>query len=126
MAQDYDVKDIKLAPQGKLKIEWAAKQMPVLKSIQDRFTKEKPLKGITLAACLHITSETANLLIALQAGGAKVIANASNPLSTQDSVAASLVKDYKIPTYAIKGEDNKTYFKHLNAVLDANPNITMD
>jgi len=126
MAQDYDVKDIKLAPQGKLKIEWAAKQMPVLKSIQERFAKEKPLKGITLAACLHITSETANLLIALQAGGAKVIANASNPLSTQDSVAASLVKDYKIPTYAIKGEDNKTYFKHLNAVLDANPNITMD
>jgi len=122
----YDVKDIKLAPQGKLKIEWAAKQMPVLKSIQDRFAKEKPLKGLTLAACLHITSETANLLIALQAGGATVIANASNPLSTQDSVAASLVKDYKIPTYAIKGEDNKTYFKHLNAVLDADPNITMD
>lgn len=122
----YDIKDIKLAPEGKLKIEWAGKQMPVLKSIQERFTKEKPLKGITLAACLHITSETANLLIALQAGGAKVVANASNPLSTQDSVAASLVEDYDIPTYAIKGEDNKTYFKHLNAVLDANPNITMD
>ena len=121
-----DVKDIKLAPQGKLKIEWAGKQMPVLKSIQERFAKEKPLKGITLAACLHITSETANLLIALQAGGAKVIANASNPLSTQDSVAASLVKDFTIPTYAIKGEDNKTYFKHLNAVLDETPNITMD
>ena len=122
----YDVKDIKLAPAGKLKIEWAAKQMAVLKTIQERFAKEKPLKGMTLAACLHITSETANLLIALKAGGAKVIANASNPLSTQDSVAASLVKDYDIPTYAIKGEDNKTYFKHLNAVLDANPNITMD
>lgn len=122
----YDIKDIKLAPQGKLKIEWAGKQMPVLKSIQERFAKEKPLKGITLAACLHITSETANLLIALQAGGAKVVANASNPLSTQDSVAASLVKDYDIPTFAVKGEDNKTYFKHLNAVLDANPNITMD
>jgi adenosylhomocysteinase len=122
----YDVKDIKLAGEGKLKIEWAAKQMPVLKSIQDRFAKDKPLKGITLAACLHITSETANLLVALQAGGANVIANASNPLSTQDSVAASLVKDYNIPTYAIKGEDNKTYFKHLNAVLDANPHITMD
>jgi len=122
----YDVKDIKLAPQGKLKIEWAGKQMPVLKSIQERFAKEKPLKGLTLAACLHITSETANLLIALKAGGAKVIANASNPLSTQDSVAASLVKDYDIPTYAIKGEDNKKYFKHLNAVLDENPNITMD
>jgi len=122
----YDVQDITLAPAGKLKIEWAGKQMPVLKSIHERFAKEKPLKGITLAACLHITSETANLLLALQAGGAKVIANASNPLSTQDSVASSLVKDYNIPTYAIKGEDNKTYFKHLNAVLDENPNITMD
>ncbi|MGH7203823.1 MAG: adenosylhomocysteinase [Candidatus Levyibacteriota bacterium] len=122
----YDVKDIKLAPQGKLKIEWAGKQMPVLKSIQARFEKEKPLKGLTLAACLHITSETANLLIALQAGGANVVANASNPLSTQDSVAASLVKDYNIPTYAIKGEDNKTYFKHLNTVLDAKPHSTMD
>jgi len=122
----YDIKDSKLAPQGKLKIEWATKQMPVLKSIQDRFAKERPLAGITLAACLHITSETANLLIALKAGGADIVCNASNPLSTQDSVAASLVKDYDIPTYAIKGEDNKTYFKHLNAVLDANPNITMD
>src|SRR5689334_11272560 len=90
---NYDVKDIKLAPQGKLKIEWAGKQMPVLKSIQARFVKEKPFKGLTIAACLHITSETANLLIALQAGGANVVANASNPLSTQDSVAASLVAD---------------------------------
>ncbi len=123
---DYDVKDIKLAGEGKLKIEWAGKQMPVLKSIQARFEKDQPLKGLTLAACLHITSETANLLIALQAGGAKVVANASNPLSTQDSVAASLVKDYGIPTYAIKGEDNKTYFKHLNTVLDYKPNVTMD
>jgi len=122
----YDVKDLKLAPQGKLKIEWAGKQMQVLKSIQERFEKEKPLKGLTLAACLHITSETANLLIALKAGGATVVANASNPLSTQDSVAASLVKDYDIPTYAIKGEDSKTYFKHLNAVLDESPHITMD
>ena len=122
----YDVKDIKLAGEGKLKIEWAEKQMPVLRSILKRFEKDKPLKGITLAACLHITSETANLLITLKAGGAKVIANASNPLSTQDSVAASLVKDFDIPTYAIKGEDNKTYFKHLNAVLDIDPNITMD
>lgn len=122
----YDVKDIKLAPQGKLKIEWAGKQMPVLKTIKDRFKKEQPLKGLTLAACLHITSETANLLITLQEGGAEVFANASNPLSTQDSVAASLVKDFAIPTYAIKGEDNKTYFGHLNAVLDTNPQITMD
>ncbi len=123
---NYDVKDLKLASEGKLKIEWAAKQMQVLETIKQRFKKEKPLKGLTLAACLHITSETANLLIALQEGGANVICNASNPLSTQDSVAASLVKDYNIPTYAIKGEDNKTYFKHLNTVLDAKPNITMD
>ncbi len=122
----YDVKDLTLAPEGKLKIEWAGKQMPVLEKIKTRFAKEKPLKGITLAACLHITSETANLLIALKAGGAKVVCNASNPLSTQDSVAASLVKDYDIPTYAIKGEDNKTYFEHLNAVLDVKPTITMD
>lgn len=122
----YDVKDIKLAPEGKLKIEWAGKQMQVLQTIKERFKKEQPLKGLTLAACLHITSETANLLIALKEGGAKVYANASNPLSTQDSVAASLVKDFDIPTYAIKGEDNKTYFKHLNAVLDTQPNITMD
>jgi adenosylhomocysteinase len=122
----YDVKDIKLAPEGKLKIEWAEKQMPVLRTIKDRFKKEQPLKGLTLAACLHITSETANLLITLKEGGAKVYANASNPLSTQDSVAASLVKDFDIPTFAIKGEDNKTYFKHLNAVLDTQPQITMD
>ncbi len=122
----YDVKDLKLASEGKLKIEWAGKQMPVLKKIQERFVKEKTFKGMTIAACLHITSETANLLIALKAGGATVVANASNPLSTQDSVAASLVKDFSIPTYAIKGEDNETYFKHLNAVLDYKPHITMD
>src|SRR6185436_7876216 len=120
----HDVKDSKLSPEGKLKIEWAGLQMPVLEKIKKRFTKEKTLKGQTIAACLHITSETANLLIALKAGGATVVANASNPLSTQDSVAASLVKDFDIPTYAIKGEDNKTYFEHLNAVLDVNPTIT--
>lgn len=123
---NYDIKDITLASEGKLKIEWASKQMQVLTKIRERFQKEKPFKGLTIAACLHITTETANLLITLKDGGAKVFANASNPLSTQDSVAASLVKDYDIPTYAIKGEDNKTYFKHLNAVLDARPNITMD
>lgn len=122
----YDIKDIKLAPQGKLKIEWAGQQMQVLKTIQDRFKKEKPLTGLTIAACLHITSETANLLITLKAGGAKVIACASNPLSTQDSVAASLVKDYGIPVFAIKGEDSKTYYSHLNAALDMHPQITMD
>jgi adenosylhomocysteinase len=123
---NFDVKDLALAPVGKLKIEWACSQMPVLRSIKERFEKDKPLKGIKLAACLHITSETANLLITLKAGGADVVANASNPLSTQDSVAASLVKDYDIPTYAIKGEDSKTYYKHLTTVLDFHPNITMD
>ena len=126
MKLDYDVKDIKLADEGKLKIEWAAKQMSVLEKLKQRFSKEKPLKGLTLAACLHITSETANLLIALQEGGAKVVCCASNPLSTQDSVAAALAKHYGIPTYAIKGEDNKTYFKHMNTVLDYKPHITMD
>ncbi len=100
--------------------------MPVLKTIQTRFVKEKPLKGLTLAACLHVTSETANLILTLKSGGARVLLCASNPLSTQDSVAASLAKDYDIPTYAIKGEDNDTYYKHLNIVLDANPVITMD
>lgn len=124
--KDYDVKDLGLAPEGKLKIEWAGQQMPVLKTIQERFKKEKPFKGLTLAACLHITSETANLLITLKAGGAKVVASASNPLSTQDVVAASLVKDFGIPTYAIKGEDGKTYYEHLNTVLDYHPQITMD
>ena len=123
---NFDVKDLALAPVGKLKIEWAGSQMPVLRSIKERFEKDKPLKGIKLAACLHITSETANLLITLKAGGADVVANASNPLSTQDSVAASLVKDYDTPTYAIKGEDSKTYYKHLTTVLDFHPNITMD
>ncbi|MEK7516998.1 MAG: adenosylhomocysteinase, partial [Patescibacteria group bacterium] len=122
----YDVKDLSLAPEGKLKIEWAAQQMPVLKNIQERFEKEKPLRGLTIGCCLHITSETANLLITLKLAGAKVIGCASNPLSTQDSVAASLVKDYKIPAYAIKGENSKIYYNHLNSVLDTNPQITMD
>lgn len=126
MIKTFDVADIKLAGEGKLKIEWSEQQMPVLRSIKVRFTTEKPLKGLTLAACLHVTSETANLLITLKAGGATVVNCASNPLSTQDSVAASLVKDYDIPTYAIKGEDNTTYYKHLNTVLDFHPQITMD
>lgn len=124
--KNYDVKDLSLAMSGKLKIEWAGQQMPVLHTLKKRFGKEKPLKGITLAACLHITSETANLLITLKDGGATVVACASNPLSTQDSVAASLVKDYEIPTFAIKGEDNETYYKHLTSVLDMHPHITMD
>lgn len=126
MTKKYDVADLNLAGEGKLKIEWSEQQMPVLRSIKDRFAKEKPLKGLTLAACLHVTSETANLLIALKTGGATVVTCASNPLSTQDSVAASLAKDYDIPTFAIKGEDNKTYYKHLNTVLDYHPQITMD
>jgi len=122
----YDIKDMKLAKQGCLKIEWAAKDMPVLGIIKKRFEKEKPLRGIRLGCCLHVTTETANLMITLKAGGASCYLCASNPLSTQDEVSTSLVKDFGIPVFAIKGEDNKTYYKHLNAVLDAEPNITMD
>jgi len=122
----YDIKDVKLAKKGKLRIEWAAKDMPVLALIRKRFMKEKPLRNIRLACCLHVTTETANLMIALKAGGAKVVLCASNPLSTQDDVAASLVKDFGIEVFAIKGEDNKTYYKHINAALDMKPNITMD
>ncbi len=124
--KSYDIKDIQLAPQGKLKIEWAGTQMQVLQTIEKIFVKEKPFKNLTIACCLHITSETANLLIALKNGGAKVVACASNPLSTQDVVAASLVKDFGIPVYAIHGEDNKSYYEHLNTVLDYHPDITMD
>ena len=122
----HDVKDINLAKKGKLRIEWAAQEMPVLKSIAARFSKEKPLKGFRLAACLHVTTETANLMETLQAGGAEVFLCASNPLSTQDDAAASLVKFSKIPVFAIKGEDNKTYYKHINDALSAKPHMTMD
>lgn len=121
-----DVKDKKSARQGKLQIEWAEQQMPVLRLIKERFRKEKPLKDITIGACLHVTKETANLVLTLKEGGAKVALCASNPLSTQDDVAASLAEDFDIPTFAIKGEDNTTYYKHLNAVLDFHPQITMD
>lgn len=121
-----DIKDKNLAAKGKLKIEWAGSQMKVLELIKARFTKEKPLKDIKLGACLHVTSETANLMIALKEGGADLALCASNPLSTQDDVAASLSEDYGIPTFAIKGEDNSTYYKHLNEVLDFKPQITMD
>lgn len=121
-----DIKDLSLASKGKLKIEWAGQQMPVLQLIKVRFEKEKPLKGITVGACLHVTSETANLILTLKAGGANVACCASNPLSTQDEVAASLVKDYKISVFAKKGEDNKTYYKHLQSVLSFKPNITLD
>ena len=123
---DCDVKDLKLAKQGKFKIEWADQQMPVLALIRKRLEKTKPLKGLTIGGCLHITSETANLARTLKAGGAVVAMCASNPLSTQDDVAASLVKDYGIHIYAIRGEDNKTYYKHVHQVLDHKPEITMD
>jgi len=122
----YDVKDLKLAAQGRDRIEWADQQMPVLRLIRERFAKEKPLKGITLAACLHVTTETANLMRTLKAGGANLALCASNPLSTQDDTAAALVKHYGIPTFAIRGEDHKTYYKHIHAALDTRPNISMD
>ena len=122
----HDIKDIKLAGKGKLRIEWAAQEMPVLASIAERFSKEKPLKGVKLAACLHVTTETANLMETLKAGGAEVVLCASNPLSTQDDVASSLVKFSKIPVFAIKGEDNKTYYKHINDTLSFKPHMTMD
>lgn len=122
----YEVKDLALAAQGKLKMEWAAREMRVLEIIRARFQKEKPLRGITLAACLHVTSETGNLMITLKAGGANLVLCASNPMSTQDDVAASLAKDYRIPTYAVKGEDNKMYYRHLNKALDFRPQLTMD
>jgi len=122
----YDVKDLKLADKGKLRIEWANQSMPVLNLIKKRFAKEKPLKGVRLAACLHVTTETASLMQTLKAGGADVVLCASNPLSTQDDVAASLVKHDKIPTFAIKGEDGKTYYKHIMSVLDIKPQMTMD
>jgi len=121
-----DVKDISLADAGKRKIEWAAQQMPVLEIIRKRFVKEQPLKGLRASACLHVTSETANLMIALRDGGADVVLCASNPLSTQDEVAASLNRDFNIPTYAIKGEDNDTYYSHLRAALEHKPQFTMD
>src|ERR1700704_2744502 len=121
-----DVKDMALAEVGKRKIEWSNQQMPVLQLIRKRFISEQPLKGIRVSACLHVTSETANLAITLRDGGAEVFLCASNPLSTQDEVAACLVKDYSIPTFAIKGEDNTTYYRHLQATLDHKPQITMD
>ena len=121
----YDVADLKLADKGKLRVEWANEQMPVLQSIKKRFSREKPLKNIKIAACLHVTSETANLALTLKEGGCSVSLCASNPLSTQDDVASFLVKE-KIPVFAIKGENNKTYYSHINSCLDINPCITMD
>ena len=121
-----DVKDISFAPRGKDRIEWAAKEMPVLRLIRERFIKDQPLKGVRMSGCLHITTETANLAITLKAGGADLMLCASNPLSSQDDVAAALVSEYGIPTFAIKGEDEQTYYRHINAVLDHKPNMTMD
>ena len=124
--ENYDIKDIKLAEGGRRKIEWAEREMPVLRLIQERFSKERPLKGLRVSACLHVTTETANLMQTLHAGGADVVLTASNPLSTQDDVAASLVTHFEIPVYAKKGEDNVTYYKHINAALDHQPHMTMD
>ena len=123
---DYDVKDLKLSRQGKLRSEWAGVEMPVLRQIKERFAREKPLKGVKVAACLHVTTETGNLMTTLKAGGAQVYLCASNPLSTQDDVAAHLVKDHKISVFAIKGENTRTYYRHIDAVLKAGPNVTMD
>src|ERR687886_226939 len=123
---DYDVKDMSLIEQGLARIRWAEAQMPVLRSIRDRFNRDKPLAGLRIGACLHVTTETANLMVALKAGGAQIALCASNPLSTQDDVAAALAGELAIPTFAIKGEDEQTYYKHIESVLATRPNITMD
>jgi adenosylhomocysteinase len=122
----HDVKDLNLAPQGRLRIEWADGQMPVLRLIRERFARERPLEGIRIAACLHVTSETANLMRTLQAGGAQIALCASNPLSTQDEVAAALVQDYGLMVFAIRGEDEETYYRHIRSALAIRPHITMD
>ncbi|HJW90489.1 MAG TPA: adenosylhomocysteinase [Anaerolineales bacterium] len=122
----YDIKEVSLAEGGRRRIDWAAKEMPVLTLIRERFEKERPLNGMRISACLHVTTETANLMHTLQSGGAEVILTASNPLSTQDDVAAALVTHFEIPVFAIKGEDNVTYYRHINAALDFKPHMTMD
>jgi adenosylhomocysteinase len=123
---NYDIKDVKQAEGGRRRIDFAELEMPVLRQIRERFQKERPLQGVRISACLHVTTETANLAHTLQAGGADVVLTASNPLSTQDDVAAALVSHYEIPVFAIKGEDNVTYYKHIGAAIDHKPNITMD
>jgi len=123
---EHDVKDLGLAAAGKLKIEWAEQSMPVLRQVRERFAKEQPLKGIKLGACLHVTTETAVLMLTLKAGGAQLALCASNPLSTQDDTAAALVKEYEIPVFAVKGEDNARYYRHLESVLAIRPQVTMD
>jgi len=124
--QNYDVQDLSLADQGRLRVEWAAQEMPVLALIEERFEREQPLKGLRLSACLHVTTETANLVRALNAGGADVRLCASNPLSTQDDVAAAIVTDLEVPVFAVKGEDSETYYQHIHAALDHGPHLTMD
>ena len=126
MADDFDVRDMSLADEGRLRIRWAAQEMPVLRLIRERFGKEKPLKGMKLSGCLHITTETANLAQTLATGGADLVLCASNPLSTQDDVAASLVVHDEIPVFAIKGEDNETYYQHIRAALETGPQVTID
>ncbi|HLW78353.1 MAG TPA: adenosylhomocysteinase, partial [Terriglobia bacterium] len=121
-----DVKDLGAAAKGKTRIEWAGQWMPVLALVRKRFIKERPLEGVRIAACLHVTTETANLATTLRDGGASVVVCASNPLSTQDDVAASLVKDYHIPTFAVRGEDHDTYYSHIQSALESKPQITMD
>ncbi|HAX70458.1 MAG TPA: adenosylhomocysteinase [Anaerolineales bacterium] len=123
---NYDIKDINQAEGGRRRIEWAEREMPVLRSIRERFAKEKPLKGMRLSCCLHVTTETANLMRTLHEGGADIVLTASNPLSTQDDVAAALVNNYEIPVFAIKGEDKVTYFKHIRAALEHKPHMTQD
>lgn len=126
MSLEYDIRDLELAEGGRRRIEWAEHEMPVLRQVRERFAKEQPLKGMKVSACLHVTTETANLMHTLQVGGADAILCASNPLSTQDDVAASLVTHFEIPVYAIKGEDSETYYRHIHAALDNKPHVTMD
>src|ERR1700724_609943 len=126
MADGYDVRDMSLVEPGLARVHWAEGQMPVLRSVRECFKRDTPLAGLRIGACLHVTTETANLMIALKAAGASIALCASNPLSTQDDVAAVLAGEFGIPTYAIKGEDEATYYRHIEAVLASRPNITMD
>src|SRR5512135_1221801 len=126
LTKKFDIRDAGLADKGRPRILWAEQEMPVLRLIRERFEHEQPLKGLRIASCLHVTTETANLMWTLVAGGADVVLSASNPLSTQDDVAAALTASFEVPVYAIKGEDNETYYRHIHSALDSEPNITMD
>ena len=123
---NYHIKDLNLAEGGRRRMDWAAREMPVLANLEERFRRERPFEGVRMSCCMHVTTETANLMRTMQAGGADIVLTASNPLSTQDDVAAALVAQYEIPVYAIKGEDDQTYYKNLRAALDHAPHITMD